>query len=95
MSLAEFWRVTPRETVMFIQAAAWREEGAMRRAMAASWHTADLAGARFAGKMPKFDKFLPPRRSAATRRPRTPKQVAAYLESWAMQFPRKKKGKAS
>lgn len=39
MTLAEFWTVTPRETLAFITAAAWRSEAADRRAVLGAWFT--------------------------------------------------------
>jgi hypothetical protein len=89
MTLAEFWRATPRETVMCIQAARWRDEEATRRAMSAAWHTANLAGSTFSGKMPRHDTFLPPRHKK--QKPMGPVQTKTHLEALFARFPRKKK----
>ncbi len=88
MTLSEFWRVTPRETVMFIQAARWRREQDQRQALEVAWHTANQAAGAVFGKQKPLDQWL--KRPAHLNYNR-PKDVAAYLERWASQFPREKK----
>lgn len=95
MTLAEFYRATPRETVMVIQAAQWRREDEERRAMRAAWHTANLAGLRIFGKgrFPDLDRFVPKTKQQRMRR-MTPEQANAHLEAFFAGFPRKKKANA-
>jgi soluble lytic murein transglycosylase-like protein len=43
VTVSEFWEMTPRETMMAIEAAIWRDERAQKQALSAAWHTAALA----------------------------------------------------
>ncbi len=83
MSLADFWEATPRETLMFIRAAAWRSEERVRLTIMHAWHTAALAGANFSkGGMPKLSSILPDRHQRAMQ-PLTPEQEVGHWLRWA------------
>lgn len=55
IGVLEFWALTPRETVLAIEAALWRDEHAQRQQVAASWRTAALMRAK---KLPSLRKLL-------------------------------------
>ena len=55
-----FWTMTPRETLMAIEAAAWRDQ---RRMLTQAWYTAALTRAP-AKKFPTLERLLNPPRPA-------------------------------
>jgi hypothetical protein len=87
MTLAEFWAATVTETLMVIQAFAWRNGEQIRADLYHAWHTAALAGANFSKSgMPALRTVVPPRK-VADPVPMTPEQEAAHWERWASQYP--------
>ena len=92
MSPTEFMRITPRETVMFIQAYRFREDQATRRTLEAAWHTANQAGAAVYGKQKPLARWLKlPEKVKAAK----PKDVKGHLTALFSAFRRKKKEPAS
>lgn len=53
--MLEFWDLTPRETVMVIDASIWREEIRQKREVALAWRTAMLTRAR---RLPSLKQLL-------------------------------------
>lgn len=55
--MAEFWALTPRETLAAIEAAAWRTEQAQRQDAWLAWHIAALSRAR---RLPRLARIVRP-----------------------------------
>jgi hypothetical protein len=88
MTPSEFWRSTPRETVMVIRAHRWREEQATRRTLETAWHTANQAAAAVYGKQKPLARWLKvPERLKSIK----PKDVKSHLVALFSGFKRKKK----
>ena len=58
MTPTEFGIVTPREAVMFIEAAAWRNTEASRLSLSNAWHSGNFSGAAFGGKLRDLSEVM-------------------------------------
>lgn len=59
---AAFWHLTPRQIARYMKAARIKTERQYVLAMSAAWHTAALGRIK---RMPKFEKFVSPKKQAA------------------------------
>lgn len=55
MTVADFWDMTPRETILAMEAGAWRMQQERELAMSAAWHAAALSRAK---RMPSLSSVL-------------------------------------
>lgn len=61
ISPLSFWDMTPRETVVAFDAAAWRAEKEQRRTLSLAWHVAALQRVK---RLPSLAQLLRPRQPA-------------------------------
>lgn len=73
MSEGEFWKSTPFQTRLFIEAAAERERLAYRRAIWAAWHMAAFERSK---RMPKLSQVM---QQVERKKPTTRKSPAQLL----------------
>lgn len=66
MTVVEFWDLTPRETMMTCQAAAWRMEQAHELALSLAWHAEALTRAK---RIPPLQRLLARLRRASAPEP--------------------------
>ncbi len=64
MTVRDFWAMTPAETALVLEAAAWRLEQTHREQAWLAWHTAALMKARH---MPGLQRLMPKRRARRLR----------------------------
>lgn len=57
VDVAAFWKMTPAETYMAIEAAVWRDDREQKLALRTAWHTAALSRAK---RMPSLGQFMTP-----------------------------------
>jgi hypothetical protein len=57
MTAAEFWEQTPKETLMTIEAAVWRDERRQKLDIALAWRVAALSRQK---RLPSLKKLLTP-----------------------------------
>lgn len=77
MTVAEFWGLTPRETQMVCDAAAWRMAQAQELALSLAWHTAALSRAK---RIPPLQRLLARLRRAAEPEPDIEERRAEFEE---------------
>jgi hypothetical protein len=76
MTPAEFWDATPREVSLAIEAAAWHQDQAERRAITTAWLTEAFARHR---QLPPLDRVTGQRAGA-----QTPEEQLAIMQTFSL-----------
>lgn len=72
VSVAEFWEMTPRETLLTIEAAIWIDRRRVRQDLSLAWHTAALSRVK---RMPSLKRLLASSKGSDKARPLKGKEL--------------------